>query len=73
LQTALHFYKGQLWLEEVFGDTNKHAFDLEFSMLTAFCVHQDNPGRCFLLRLVLSGARTMYAGFIWLTLNIAVI
>ena len=36
LQTALHFYKRRMWIEEMFGDLKKHGFDLECSMLHSF-------------------------------------
>jgi hypothetical protein len=36
LQTALHFYKRRMWIEEMFGDMKKHGFDLECSMLHSF-------------------------------------
>jgi hypothetical protein len=36
LRMAVRIYERRMWIEEMFGDMNKHGFDLECTMLRHF-------------------------------------
>ena len=63
-QTALHFYKRRVWIEEMFGDMKKHGFDLEASMLRSFLrLSRLTLAVAFLyLWLISVGTHTIHAG-----------